>query len=295
VTTGARTDVSEIGPLAVLGSGGQGTVFSTSRSLKQPAVHLVYKEYNARVSQSIDYEVLASMAAFLEGLPMTESLEFLSHAAWPCLIVETAGATSGFLMPAIPDGFFMDMTLASGSKRVLGEFQYLLNSESFLARQGINLNDKLRYGLLRSAAEALVTLHSNQIAVGDLSDRNLMFSLTPNPAVFFIQCDAMRFHGQSVTGQCEASGWVVGAINPGEELATEKTDSLKLGLLALRLMAGDQTTWDMTAIPKSVPAAVRDLIIHSLDKRPGHRPNPAAWVGPLTQATNNASTKMPDQ
>ena len=293
MTPAPRTDVSAIAPLSELGRGGQGKVFSTSRSLKDPPISLVYKEYLSSVGPTIDDAVLASMPALLESLPKAESLPLLSHAAWPCLIVEKSGRTSGFLMPAIPDHFRITMKLSSGPKKVIAEFQHLLNDESYLVRRGIQLSDRRRYELLHAAAEGLGMLHGLDISVGDLSPKNLLFSLSPKPDVFFIDCDAMCFKGKSVTDQFETPGWEVRTVNPGEELATTKSDSLKFGLLALRLLAGDQSTWDLSKLPKSVPSDVRALISAALNKRPGQRPSPSEWIAPLTAAIKKASKKMP--
>jgi hypothetical protein len=75
-------------------------------------------------------------------------------------------------------------------------------------------------------------LHKHGVCVGDISPKNLLFALIPHPAVYFIDCDAMRIDGVSVLRQVETPGWQVPA---GEELATVYSDTYKLGLLALRL------------------------------------------------------------
>ena len=51
---------------------------------------------------------------------------------------------------------------------------------------------------------------------------NMLFCLTPHPAVYFVDCDAMRINDVSVLRQVETPGWQVPA---GEELATIYSDT----------------------------------------------------------------------
>lgn len=44
-------------------------------------------------------------------------------------------------------------------------------------------------------------MHKHGVYVGDISPKNLLFSLNPYEAVYFIDCDAMRINGVSVQRQ----------------------------------------------------------------------------------------------
>jgi eukaryotic-like serine/threonine-protein kinase len=127
---------------------------------------------------------------------------------------------------------------------------------------------------LREAASGLAFLHKRGVCVGDISPKNLLFSLVPHPGVYFIDCDAMRIHGTSVQAQVETPGWQVPA---GEELATIYTDTYKLGLLALRLLAGDHDATNAAHLPGTTPNLLRQIINDTLTKPPGNRPLPDAW------------------
>ena len=142
-----------------------------------------------------------------------------------------------------------------------------------LEARGINIDDAHRYTLLREVASALAFLHKHGVCVGDISPKNLLFSLTPHEAVYFIDCDAMRINGVSALPQVETPGWETPA---GEELATIYSDTYKLGLLALRLLVGDHDT-------KNPPTS-----------RPPHRP-PCARSSPTPSPTrhNNAHSPKP--
>ena len=110
-------------------------------------------------------------------------------------------------------------------------------------------------------ASALAFLHRHGVCVGDISAKNLLFSLTPHDAVYFIDCDAMRINGVSALPQVETPGWETPA---GEELATIYSDAYKLGLLALRLLAGDRDTTNLRHIPSTTPEPLRQIITDTL-------------------------------
>jgi serine/threonine protein kinase len=289
----AHLDVAGLGSLTRLAAGGQGVVFRAPGVHMQYAASLVFKRYKPEVAGSLDATVLESMPAYLESLPFSEGIELLSLTAWPCRLVDAGGTVAGFVMPAIPDRFFMQMRKSSGVSREAAEFQHLLNDENFLARRQLGLTDRLRYELLREAARALSVFHRHGIAVGDLSPKNLLFAYHPEPAVYFIDCDAMRFRGRSVMPQVETPGWEVRAVSPHEELATIGSDAYKLGLLALRLLTGAQDGRDPARLPRTVPAPVRQLITAALSTDPARRPRPADWITPLDTAATAASTQPP--
>ena len=115
-------------------------------------------------------------------------------------------------MPAIPEQFFIALTTAKGVSPSTAEFQHLLNHPSVLAARGITIDDAQRYTLLREAASGLAFLHKHGVCVGDISPKNLLFSLTPQEGVYLIDCDAMRINGVSALPQVETPGWEVPAV-----------------------------------------------------------------------------------
>ncbi|WP_197495214.1 protein kinase family protein, partial [Mycobacterium kyorinense] len=194
-------------------------------------------------------------------------------------------------MPAIPAQFFIDLTTVGGVSRTPAEFQHLLNHVSVLSARGVKLDDVQRYSLLREVASALAFLHKHGVCVGDISPKNLLFSLTPHEAVYFIDCDAMRINAVSALPQMETPGW---DSPSGEERATIYTDSYKLGLLALRLLAGDHDTKNPHHIPATATDLLRQIITDTLTNQPHQRPLPEAWTYVLGHAIEHAQhqTKM---
>ena len=280
-------DRAQLGTLTKVGQGGQGVVYQAPNGRTKFSASIVYKEYRARTLAEIDFVALDAMSALVEdSLPSEDAERLISMAAWPCAIVETSGAPTGFVMPAIPDQFFLPISTVKGIERAPAEFQHLLNEPSFVAARGITLGEGQRYELLLELASALAFFHQTGICIGDISPKNILFSITPQPAVYFVDCDTMRINGVSALPQVETPGW---EAPDGEELATVYSDSYKLALLALRLLVGDQDAKRPRQLPSSLPKYLYQLISDTLDHPPLSRPLPEAWISILTESMLNRS------
>ncbi|ORV91549.1 hypothetical protein AWC11_10310 [Mycobacterium interjectum] len=275
-----------LGELTKIAQGGQGVVYRAPNVKTKFATSMVYKEYKTQTLAHIDFTALAAMPALVEDtLTYHQAERLISVTAWPCALVEDQGTQAGFVMPAIPDDFFIALATVKGTSDATAEFQHLLNHPSVLAARGIEIDDAQRYELLREVASGLAFLHKHGVCVGDISPKNLLFSLTPRAAVYFIDCDAMRINGVSALPQVETPGWEVPA---GEELATVHTDTYKLGLLALRLLAGDHDTRNPQHLPPTTPALLRQIITDTLKNPPESRPLPEAWTYVLGHAIEHS-------
>jgi serine/threonine protein kinase len=280
----------KLGVLTKIAQGGQGVVYQAPNVKVKFASSMVYKEYKPHTRAEIDFTALAAMPALVEdSLSYAQAERLVSTAAWPCAMVEDKGTATGFVMPAIPQEFFIALTTVKGSSTAAAEFQHLLNHPSVLAARGINIDDAQRYTLLREAASGLEFLHKHGVSVGDISPKNLLFSLTPHPAIYFIDCDAMRINGVSALRQVETPGWEVPA---GEELATAYSDTYKLGLLALRLLVGDHDTTNPQHLPATTPDLLRQVITDTLTNPPQRRPLPDAWNYVLGNAIETAQHRL---
>jgi serine/threonine protein kinase len=276
----------KLGPLSQIGQGGQGVLYRAPNVKMKLASSMVYKEYKAQARTNIDFTALAAMPALVEdSLTYSQAERLISITAWPCAIIDDACTPAGFVMPAIPEEFFIPLNTAKGGSPSVAEIQHLLNHPTVLAARGITLVDAQRFSLLRQTASALAFLHKHGVCVGDVSPKNLLFSLTPREAVYFIDCDAMRINGVSALAQVETPGWDAPA---GEELATIYSDAYKLGLLALRLLTGDQDTKNPAHLPAGTPAQLRQIITDTLNKEPKRRPLPEAWTYVLNNAIDGA-------
>jgi serine/threonine protein kinase len=282
--TGQVIQRDQLGPLTKIGQGGQGVVYQTPNIKTKFAESMVYKQYKANLQ--VDFAALAAMPTLVEeSLSYHDAERLVSIAAWPCALVEDNGTPTGFVMPTIPDEFNTPLTTVKSVEPGLAEFQYLLNDPSIVQRLGITIDDVQRYTLLREVASALVFLHKHSVCVGDISPRNLLFSLSPTEGVYFVDCDAMRINGVSALPHVETPGW---EVPNGEEPSTIQSDTYKLGLLALRLLAGDQDIRDPNRLPSTTPQLLRQLITDSLSPEPDRRPLPSAWTYILGRAIEEA-------
>ncbi len=288
-----RILLSQIGKLGKISQGGQGVVYRAPSATTNFAKSMVYKEYKQPTLAALDVKALESLPEFLEALPYKDGAKLISLAAWPCRIVEDAGNVTGFLMPSIPDEFYIELwTNKSTPSRVTAEFQHLLNDPQVLAMRfrGSIPTERQCYELIQQVASALAFLHEHDVCVGDISPKNILYALRPAPAVYFIDCDAMRVRGTSLSPQVETPGW---GVPPGEEKATIYSDRYKLGLLALRILAGDQDTVDPARLPASVPTELRRVIAETLKGKATERPAFKAWESALTPAIATASNQQP--
>ncbi|GAA4393969.1 hypothetical protein [Tsukamurella soli] len=289
-TVAGAIDRDRLGGMAKISQGGQGVVYAAPAVRTAFTPHMVYKEYRPEVLAQLDGAALAAMPVFLESLPAAAGRRMINLSAWPCAIVEKNGSPTGFVMPRIPDEFFVSITTVKGVSRQMAELQHILNPVDILRQRGLLVSEVERYSLLRSVADNLDFLHTHGVVVGDLSPKNLLFSLDrSHPHSYFIDCDAMRVGGRSVMPQLETPGWSVPA---GEELATPQSDSYKLGLLALRLLVAEQDVTDPRMLPAFVTPMLRQLVTDTLTRPARQRPGPAVWDRVLVQAVRAAHVRQ---
>ncbi|MFD0574174.1 hypothetical protein ACFQ0T_39345 [Kitasatospora gansuensis] len=201
-------------------------------------------------------------------------------------MVRRGGQTCGFLMRAVPDRFHFTLrTLAAGNQGSprLATLEYLLNEDAYVAGIGLTVADRDRLLLLADLATTLDRLHRFGVTVGDLSPKNLLFTLTTKPECFLIDCDSARTDGATVLPQAETPDW---HVPTGEERATRHSDTYKLALLAVRLFARDQNTTDPAALA-AIDPALGALARASLGTDPAARPTPAAWAEHLASASGS--------
>ncbi|MFB7630104.1 DUF4189 domain-containing protein [Streptomyces sp. NPDC056149] len=275
-----------------LGQGGQGTVYEVPHK-KINQAHgdgwdVVYKEYRAEVLPQLDAAALAARVALLGELDATDGRWLCEKTAWPAAVVERGGNACGFLMRAVPDRFRFTLRSLHGSSgtRRLANLEYLLNEDGYVAGIGLSISERDRLLLLADLAATLDRFHRIGITVGDLSPKNLLFTTAPRPECFLIDSDAMGLRGTTVLPQAETPDW---QVPNGEERATRAGDVHKLGLLAVRLFAREQTTTDPAALA-GLSAALGDLARASHRPDPAQRPTPSQWAEQLTAASATAST-----
>jgi hypothetical protein len=88
-----------------------GVVYHAPNVKTRSAALLVYMQYKAQTRGEVGFGALAAMPDLVENsLCYGDGERLISIAAWPCVIVEDGGAPTGFVMPKIPDEFFVSLT-----------------------------------------------------------------------------------------------------------------------------------------------------------------------------------------
>lgn len=285
-----RVDINSLGVQGELGSGGQGRVLAVNGLQINGRWPAALKIYSHSVIGTLNASALETITGFARQLTRYDRDWLDQNAAWPSVLVEDKRAICGFLMQRLPQAFYFDFqTRVTGTRQKPADVAFLLNSDSYVRSSGLSISDSERLVLLENLAATLSRLHSMGVAVGDMSPKNILFRLTPAPACFIIDCDAMRVQGQSALPQVDTEDWKLPA--KGEEKATPAADAFKFGLLAIRLFARDQVSTDRTAIAALSPELGR-LAAESLHLDPSRRPSPAQWI-PALAATRSALLAAP--
>ncbi|CAL9446236.1 hypothetical protein SUDANB58_02355 [Streptomyces sp. enrichment culture] len=271
-----------------LGDGGQGTVWEVEKRRINKIWPVAYKEYKPDTLRQLEAEALERMVAFLPAQPAAVGKWLATNTAWPAALVTEGRDVRGFLMRQIPDEFFL--TLPSGDRKTAG-FEFLLNSLSYVDRMVGKVSPRQVMGLLLALADTLNRLHGLGVVAGDLSPKNLLFTLAgPRPGCFLIDCDAMGLAGGWALKPPQTPDWEL----PGRETpGTPQGDVYKFALLAVRLFLHEQHGQDPAAL-RRVDRETGDLAARGLSGAPSDRPALADWLDPLRRAADTAPDTWPE-
>lgn len=286
--------LGQVGRLgALLGQGGQAKVHLAPHvTLPDVPGPLVYKEYKPGHAPP---HGLGKVVARRLRLDPAARERLDRSAAWPVRVVEHGGAVCGVLMPLIPDSYFEERVLPSGTPtRTLREVQHLFIDPARASRLGMPApTAKQRIRVCRDLAGVVDLLHRNDLVIGDVNAKNAVFRLTGDPLVMLVDCDAIRVKGEmAVVRQLNAPDW-----QPPEDTLSQATDLYKLGLFVLRCLAPGamaSLARDPSRAYAALPGEGRELLRDAVSTTPGRRTAAAAWVryfdGQLTGADSCATT-----
>ncbi len=248
-----------------LGNGGQGTVFrlvdGTLLKLYHPGIAVLSDE----LARLID---LPDGRGDLSGAPV----------AWPSGRVFDGGRCVGLLMPEVPARFATSM---AGRRRLL-ELQYLLYPRRAMWADLALPTGTQRRRIAVAYLELFKVLHRNGVVVGDVSMRNLLWSLVGGPSVFAIDCDGFRVAGRPpAVRPADTAGWEDPA-RPSE--VTLDTDRYKLALVTLRVLLGNHTVTPEDVCRKEFLRCLLGQNVSALARyaaQPGRRPPADCWLAAL--------------
>ncbi len=300
VPASVRLEDLRVGDL--LAEGGEGRVHQLPR---QP--HLVYKSYR----HPVDLSHLEDLVSWPEHLEPDAQAVVRAASAWPCSVVTDAtGEARGLLMPRAPRRF--SLRHRDGHSRLASLSYLTADPQHRAAAYGLALPHPAaaeRVGLAYALARLLATFDSARPAIGhgDLSTKNVLWSLQRGPEVFVIDCDnSDRFDaddrptGPPSRRRAMTPNWDDPAVARGAN-PTVTTDRYSLALVFVRVVGAAnfpiqarQRRGEPVELRFSVPpgpgsgplldpdAPVWRLVARSLSMAGhGERPAAAQWVGVL--------------
>lgn len=291
---------SDLGKLTEIGAGGMAKVFAIPEFFlpECPGRRLVYKKLFAKF-RPVPLYGLAAISRVLSELETEHRAAVERFFNWPLrVVVDDAEGAAGVILPLIPDEYFVNLHLTSGSvRRRPAEAQYLFCDSRYCSTMRIPfLDEQARRALCRSLSYALGLLDRADVVYGDLSARNILFRLNPRPAVMLVDCDAIRLTGGAAAlgRQPHSPDW-----EPPEALRAKRlrdstgyciqskaTDRYKLGLAILRILTpgpGCSTSVDSARARGVLPPKLYALLEQSLSNDGNVRPSARTWYEEFTR------------
>lgn len=289
-----RVEQSSLGDRQELAKGGMAVVYDLTdfRIGEQPGWRLVYKRFK-KATRPVPIFGLESMVKMRDNWHPDQRKAIDRSFNWMVRVVTDDGAgAAGIILPRLHDSYFLDLTNSYGEvKHRPAEGQFLAASRDYFQQKRMpypSLDD--RVNLCVSLIKGMALLHRAEVVYGDLSLRNFLYRLGPNPSVIYVDTDAMRPKGTtSALGmQPHTPDW-----EPPEALAARKvgdgvgfamqnyaTDRYKLGLAILRILAEVPRAAekrDPTLVRHVLPPSLYALLVQSLQAPPADRPPAKIW------------------
>ncbi|MGW1728135.1 hypothetical protein ACWCQK_35235 [Streptomyces sp. NPDC002306] len=273
-----------------VGSGGQGDVHSVGNG------DLLYKEY--KDPSKVNGQALADLVAFRQGLVPTDQDRLNTLAAWPLCRVTEVGRVVGLLMRRAPSA--MTWRTATGATKLL-ELQYLIRPPKVAWQEVVQPTPEQRRALALACVEAISWFHDAGLVIGDISQANILWSLMPQPAVHFLDCDGFRQVGRNaVQAQAATPDWN-DPLAPSTEASVD-TDAYKAALTAGRILTQDpyiRPDQELRPVAGCLnerqTAATTNLFAQAAGER-STRPRPNEWQTALSNRgviTLTAATPRP--
>jgi hypothetical protein len=257
-----------------LGEGGQAEIFSLPDLPGQ-----ALKQYRADQLPSLRVDVLEELAAEANRLRIED--EPITHwAAWPTETVSRGAQVVGFLMPLIPDEFFMTEGNLQGQP---ASFSYLAAKPAPMWGD-ISLPSQVeRTQLLALLAGILQQLHHRGMVFGDLSWSNVQWTRNPDPRVMLLDCDGIKPpKGTPVSRQLDSPDWEDPNAAP-EAPPDQDRDCYKLALMVCRVLTQELNarpsatgSHQIPGLPPQIADAIDRLLVRAAGPV-GTRPSATEW------------------
>lgn len=203
----------------------------------------------------------------------------VSSINWPLdLVPAPHGGASGVVVPRIPQAFFRE----PGRARTL-DFLIMARADPPAARH--------RVPVLLRLAEILRRLDQDELVHGDLSAKNIVWCLDPEPGAYLIDCDGLHRRGTGSPHPAATPGWTDprladSHIQEHDHLSDRYALALAMyrGLLLNPGHLGKRNgRWQTPSnVPPQLDPTIGHLLNHGLSPLNGQaRPSPSQWVDGL--------------
>ena len=246
-----------------------------------------YKEYIEPQRHAVR---LRRLIEWRDHLPQNCREVLDARSAWPLKAVTVNGDLRGFLMNPAPEVFWADMR---GERHTL-ELQHLIHVKT--ARPlGITLPSRAqRLDLLADLARLLDLMHQHCIVYGDISEKNILWTVRETPQVYVIDCDNARpvdLVDRSGVAMPRNAGWSEPSRNGGGP-PDVNSDRYGLAVFCYRVFYG--ATWMISSghdyvLPSDAPRIpeLEELLSAGLGD-PRFRPSAAQWLSAATRVDRSA-------
>lgn len=282
-----------LGSLTKLGTGGFGTVHEVAgvplSGVRDP---VVFKELNASLPIADRTLALASMTqavAYRNGLSRADQQDLDEFTVWPLAMVIDGRHPVGCLMRKLPAECYIRTPVTT----VELTLSWLCAKATQAQRVGLETSGfddaTTRLALLVQLVYAVGRLHRHGRVYGDLSLKNVAFSLNP-PQVYLMDCDATADANDLARRQGHSPGFCPPECDPlltrtPQPLQDKRTDVYKLGLCVIRgLTKGRGATQARNPdhlVGTLRPESIRVLHLSVADR--AHRPTAAEMFAVLVQ------------
>ncbi len=273
---------TRLGRLVSIGEGADGAVFQPSGFPGD-----VFKEFK---TPDFSADALRELVATFSDLPESSRDWLSSRSVWPTTLVEKRKKCVGFLMPRIPDECFSRYGIRAYPRRVELDWNRLAYRQSRRGNPNIvsEIPDPTEEQVLKLLLDLFATsqiLHQADFIIGDISGRNVLWRLSPEPSVVLIDNDGFRRVGESgVTRPKESPDWEDPYL--AGSYTSQQSDVYKLALAAYRALwvtTGTPTKDFLRATGLSRAQARIGVLITESTAR-GGRPTLDHWVAELKTA-----------
>lgn len=217
--------------------GGEAFVyFSTSEP------QIVYKKYKTpRISTQASR--LIEQNRFINALRPSDRARLTEAVTWPLALYGTEQKIEGCKMQKVSNHFYFSATVANVNKERITQLDYLIDTK-WWSKPAVKSSGRIIVEMaarIEICYEYLLTLQSiweNNAFYGDVSPKNLLWTLSPYPRVMFLEGDSICITSDPNLEEIHTNGWF-----PNSQLKdlTSRDRSLG-GLLVFRIIKEDLNT-----------------------------------------------------